>query len=52
MNDYEKFVIDIEYRNDRTPKYVVIVAASSVLGDYFTGGDGSALYIDEFRFNY
>lgn len=52
MNDYEKFVIDIEYRNDRTPKYVVIVAASSVLGDYFTGGDGSALYLDEFRFNY
>ncbi len=52
MNDYEKFVIDIEYRNDRTPKYVVIVAASSVLGDFFTGGDGSALYIDEFRFNY
>ena len=52
MDDYEKFVIDIEYRNDRTPKYVVIVAASSVLGDYFTGGDGSALYLDEFRFNY
>lgn len=52
MEDYEKFNIEIEYRNDRTPKYVVIVCVSSLLGDYFTGGDGSTLYVDEFRFNY
>ncbi len=52
MEDYEKFNIEIEYRNNRTPKYVVIVCVSSLLGDYFTGGDGSTLYVDEFRFNY
>lgn len=52
MDDYEKFTIDIDYRNDRTPRYVVIVASSSALGDYFTGGNGSTLYIDEFKFTY
>ena len=52
MEGYEKFSIEIEYRNSRTPRYLVIVAASSRLGDYFTGGDGSTLYLDEFKFNY
>lgn len=52
MQDYEKFTLTIDYRNDRTPKYVVVVASSSVLGDYFTGGNGSTLYLDEFRFVY
>ena len=52
MEDYEKFTINIDYRNERTPKYVVIVGSSSALGDYFTGGVGSTLYLDEFRFLY
>ena len=52
MTAYEKFSIQIEYRNDRTPKYVAIVASSSALGDYFTGADGSVLYLDELKFWY
>jgi len=52
MDDYEKFTINIDYRNDRTPTRVIIVGSSSELGDYFTGGDGSTLYLDEFKFNY
>lgn len=52
MNGYEKFTLDIEYRDDRTPKFLVIVASSSAFGDYFTGGEGSTLYLDEFRFVY
>lgn len=52
MDGYEKFTIDIDYRDDRTPSFVVIVASSSALGDYFTGGEGSTLYLDEFRFLY
>lgn len=52
MNEYEKFTINIDYRDDRTPKFVVIVGSSSALGDYFTGGEGSTLYLDEFRFIY
>ena len=49
---YIRFNLPIEYRNDRTPKYVVIACTSSIGGDYFTGGDGSTLYLDEFKFVY
>lgn len=52
MDDYSKFTIDIDYRSDRTPTMCIIVASSSELGDYFTGGDGSTLYLDELRFIY
>lgn len=50
---YREFVLPIEYRSTtRKPKYVVVVACSSYLGDYFTGGEGSVLYVDEFSFEY
>lgn len=52
MGGYEHFQADIEYRNDRTPKLITIVAASSALGDYFTGGTGSVLYVDEMALLY
>jgi len=52
MSEYEHFTLEIEYRNERTPKYLVIVASSSAWGDYFTGADGSTLYLDEFSFLY
>ncbi len=50
---YEEFVLNLEYRDKtRTPKYVVISACASYLGDYFTGGVGSTMYVDEFEFVY
>ena len=50
---YEAFTIDLEYRDEvRKPKYVVISACGSYLGDFFTGGLGSVLYVDEFEFTY
>lgn len=52
MTAYEPFHIDITYRSERTPKYISIVCSSSELGDYFTGGDGSILYLDEFKLTY
>lgn len=52
MDGYEKFTLNIDYRNERTPRYVVVVASSSMFGDYFTGGNGSTLWLDEFRFVY
>ena len=52
MQAYEKFTVDIEYRNERTPKLITIVCSSSALGDYFTGGAGSTLYLDEFKLTY
>ena len=53
MEKYEQFTIKLDYRDvTRTPKYIVIVAAASKYGDYFTGGVGSTLYLDEFEFIY
>ena len=50
---YQSFTLELEYRDrTRTPKYIVIVAAASKYGDYFTGGVGSTLYLDEFSFVY
>lgn len=49
---YVKFTIPLVYRNNRTPKYIVIVAAASRYGDYFTGGKGSVLKVDEFELVY
>lgn len=49
---YKEFTIPIEYYSDSTPKYVVICGTSSLLGVFFTGGAGSTLYLDEFKFIY
>ena len=49
---YVPFEIPIQYRNGKTPKYAFISVTSSRYGAYFTGGSGSTLYVDEFRFNY
>ena len=49
---YVEFECVLEYRNDRKPKYIVAVACASRLGDYFTGGQGSVMYVDEWEFEY
>lgn len=48
VSQYTPFEIDIEYKaTNREPKYILIVASASKYGDYFTGGNGSVLYLDE-----
>ena len=50
---FVEFTMPLEYRDlERKPTYVVISACASYLGDYFTGGVGSTLYVDEFEFIY
>lgn len=44
-------VLDYRYTN-RTPKYIVVVATASKYGDYFTGGVGSKLWLDNFELIY
>lgn len=51
-NGYVEFNFPLQYRDDRTPKYVVIVGAASRLGDYFTGAKGSTLWLDELSLVY
>ncbi len=51
--EYVKFTLPLVYRDaTRIPNFLVIAAASSRYGDYFTGGVGSVLYIDEFELIY
>lgn len=51
-NGYVEFTLPLVYRNNRTPKYIVVVAAASRYGDYFTGAVGSVLKVDEFELVY
>ena len=53
MNDYAPFEIKLEYRDYFTkPTYIQITCAASKYGDFFTGGDGAVLYVDEFSLDY
>lgn len=52
ITEYKEFTIPLEYRSHRKPKYVVISCCASYLGDYFTGGVGSTLLVDEFELIY
>ena len=50
---YQQLEIPLEYRyENRTPKYIVVVATASKYGDYFTGGDGSTLWLDNLELVY
>ena len=50
--EYREFECVLEYKDNRRPDYVIVVASSSLRGDYFTGGVGSTLYVDDFSFMY
>ena len=53
VSEYKQFELEFEYRStSRKPKYLISVISASKYGDYFTGGDGSLLMVDEFEFDY
>lgn len=53
VTNYKKLEIPLEYRaTNRTPKYIIIVASSSKYGDYYIGGVGSKLWLDEMELVY
>lgn len=48
--EYQHFDLELEYRSlGRRPKYIMIVCAASKYGDYFCGGRGSTLFVDDFK---
>lgn len=50
---YKPFDFELEYRStSRVPKYLLITASASKYGDYFTGGNGSVLCVDDFELLY
>ncbi len=53
MGDYQPFEIELKYRStSRIPTYLQITAAASKYGDFFTGGSGAVLYVDQFSFDF
>ena len=53
VTSYKELEIPLEYRaTNRTPKYIIIVASSSKYGDYYIGGVGSKLWLDEMELVY
>ena len=54
-NGYTEFTIPLQYKESQfgeTPSYIIIVCSASKYGDYFTGGTGSTLYVDDFSLDY
>lgn len=50
---YTPFEFALDYRaTDRVPKYIIIAGSASKYGDYFTGGNGAVLYLDDFKLEY
>lgn len=53
ITSYRSFTLPFGYRNiNSKPSYIIITCCSSYLGDYFTGGDGSTMWVDEFELIY
>jgi len=50
---WESFTVELQYRDTgRVPKFLLVVSAASKYGDYFTGGTGSTLWVDDYRLDY
>ena len=52
---WKGFNIPLKYKEDafgEEPIHLIIVCSSSKYGDYFTGGTGSTLYLDDFELIY
>lgn len=53
ITSYIPFEFTLEYKStSRVPRYILITASASKYGDYFTGGSGSVLYLDDLELLY
>lgn len=53
ISSWQQVDLELEYRYaNRRPKYIVVVASASKYGDYFVGGTGSKLWVDNFELIY
>lgn len=49
IDKWTEFTVELDYRDTkRVPNYILIVSSASKYGDFFTGGSGSTLMIDNF----
>ena len=53
ISEYIPFEFELNYKStSRRPKYILVTASASKYGDYFTGGNGSTLFLDDFELLY
>lgn len=53
VTEWTQFEITLDYKStSRVPRYILCTASASWLGDYFTGGNGSVLTLDDFELLY
>ncbi|MBJ2183268.1 MAG: PCMD domain-containing protein [Muribaculaceae bacterium] len=53
VDTYVPFEVRLDYRStSRVPKYLLITASASKYGDYFTGGNGATLWLDDLELVY
>ncbi len=53
VTEYMPFEVNLDYNaTNRVPNYIVIVGSASKYGDYFTGGNGSVLWLDDLELVY
>ena len=53
ITSWQEFNLELDYRTtNRKPTYMVLVFSASKYGDYFTGGNGSVLQLDELKLEF
>jgi hypothetical protein len=53
IDNYTQFEFTIDYKStSRVPKYILLTASASKFGDYFVGGNGAVLYLDDIELLY
>lgn len=51
--EYQEVELKLDYRStSRVPKHILVVCSASKYGDYFTGGEGATLWVDDFSLEY
>lgn len=53
VDTWTPFSINLNYRSTaRKPRYILVVCSASKYGDYFVGGNGSVLEVDDLQLEY
>lgn len=52
-DDYVDVTVNLDYNStSRVPKFILVTASASKYGDYFTGGNGSYMWIKDIQLHY
>lgn len=53
IDSYIPFEVKLDYTStSRVPKYILVTASASKYGDYFTGGNGATMWLDDLELVY